>query len=99
MQLTSILKTTAADWANLQVMTSIKQKDWKFGEYYYLQLATTVKYILNDIFVCIIKAESSNQEESRWKLKKGCQTNVNDRLCKINWLHIADTPKAKWVTT
>jgi hypothetical protein len=46
-------------------MTSIDQKDWKFGEYYYLQLATTVKYILNDIFVCIIKAESSNQEESR----------------------------------
>jgi len=60
MPLTFILKTRAADWANLQVMTSIDWKECEFGVYYYLQLADTVKYILKDIFICIIKEQCSN---------------------------------------
>jgi len=67
MQLTSILKATVAYSANLQVMTTIDRKEQDFGVYYYLQLADTVKYILQDIFICIIKAQCSDQEESRWK--------------------------------
>jgi len=67
MQLTFILKTRAAYWANLQVMTTIDREEWDFGVYYYLQLANTVKYILKDIFICIIKAQCSDQEETGWK--------------------------------
>jgi len=67
MQLTFILKTTAAHWANLAVMTSIDQMAWCFGDNYYFELADTVKYILKDIFICIIKEQYSDQEESKWK--------------------------------
>jgi len=27
---------------------------WHFGDYYYPEFADTVKYILEDIFICII---------------------------------------------
>jgi len=67
MQETFILKTTAAYWANLAVMTSIDQILRHFGDYYYHELADTVKYILKDIFICIIKEQRSDQEESKWK--------------------------------
>jgi len=67
MQLTSIFKTRAAYWANLQVMTSIDWKEWDFGVYYYLQLADIVKYIFKDVFICIIKELYSDQGESQWK--------------------------------
>ena len=49
----------------LPVMTTIDRKEQNVGVYYYQQLADTVKYILKDIFVCIIKAQCSNQEESQ----------------------------------
>jgi len=52
MQPTFVLKTWAAYWPNLAVMTSI---DWiarDFGDYYYPELVDTVKYILKDIFIC-----------------------------------------------
>jgi len=65
MPLTFILKTRAAYWANLAVMTSIDQKAWDFGEYYCPESADTVKYILKDIFICIIKKRCSDQEESK----------------------------------
>ena len=65
MQLTSILKTKAAYEANLPVMTRIDGKEQDFGVYYYLQFADTVKYILNDIFVCIIKEKCSDQGEGK----------------------------------
>jgi len=48
-------------------MTSIDRKAWDFGEYYYLQLADTVKYIFKDIFIYIIKEQCSDQGESKWK--------------------------------
>jgi len=67
MQLTSKLKTGAAYWANLQVMTTIDRKEPDFGVYYYLQWVDTVKYIFKDILICSIKAQCSDQEESRWK--------------------------------
>jgi len=51
---TSILKTGAAYWVNLQVMTSIDRKAWDFGDYYY-------------IFICIIKKQCTDPEESKWK--------------------------------
>jgi len=80
-------------------MTTIDRKKRDFAVYYYLQLPDTVKYILNDWFICIIKAQSSDEEESQWKCLKGCQNNVKDELCKINWFGIADTAVAKWTST
>jgi len=38
---------------------------WHIGEYYYPELADTVKYILKDIFICIIKEQCSDQEEGK----------------------------------
>jgi len=84
MQLTSILKTRAAYWANLQVMTSIDWKERDFGVYYYLQLADTVKYIVKYILICIIKEQCSDQWESEWKRLKVCQNNVNDSVRQID---------------
>jgi len=72
MQLTSILKTRAAYWTNLQVITSIDWKELDFGSYYYLKLAETVKYTLKNIFICIIKEQCSDQQESELKCLKGC---------------------------
>jgi len=67
MQLTFILKTTVAYWATIQVMTSIDWQAWHYGDYYFQQLADTIRYILKDILICIIKEQCSNQEESIWK--------------------------------
>jgi len=67
MQQTSILKTRAAYWANLQVMMGSYWKELDFGVNYYVQLAATVKYISKDIFICIIKEQCSDQGESKWK--------------------------------
>jgi len=86
MRLTFILKTKAADWAILQLMTSIDWKTRDFGNYYY-------------IYPCIIKEQRSDQEESKWKHQKGSQHNENDGLYQIEWLHIVDTAMAKWAST
>jgi len=67
MQLTSIVKTRAAYSANLPVMMSIDRMARDFGDYYYQQLADTVKYILKDIFGCIIKEQCSDRGELKWK--------------------------------
>jgi len=45
MQLRFILKTTAAYWANMAVMTNIDRMARDSGDYYYPELADTVKYI------------------------------------------------------
>jgi len=66
MQQTFILKTTAAYWANLAVITRIDQMAWDFEDDYYPELANTLQYILKDIFICIIKEQCSDQEESKW---------------------------------
>jgi len=68
MELSSIMKMRAAYWVNLQGMTSIDWTAWYVGDQYYLQLADTVKYILNNIFRCIIEEQCSDQGESKWKL-------------------------------
>jgi len=57
MQLKTILQTRAAYWANLGVKMSIDRKECDFWVYHYLQLADTLKYILNEIFICIIKEQ------------------------------------------
>jgi len=67
MQLRSILRTRAANRVNLQVVTSIDRKEWDLRDYFYLQSVDTVKYILKDIFWCIIKEQCSDQGESKWK--------------------------------
>jgi len=85
MQLTFILKARAADWAILQLMTSVDRKTWDVGDYYY-------------IYICIINEQRSDQEESKWKHQKGSQNNVNDGLGQIKWLHIVDTSMAKWAS-
>jgi len=48
-------------------MMSIDQKSWGVADKYYVQLANTVKYILKNIFMCIIKEQCSDQGESKWK--------------------------------
>jgi len=60
MQVTLILKTKAANWANLAVMTSINRMARDFGHLYYPESADTVKYIWKNIFICIIKEQCSN---------------------------------------
>jgi len=60
MQLTLILKTKAAYWANLAVMISINWMAQHFGDYYYPEFTDTVKYILKDICICIIKQQRSD---------------------------------------
>jgi len=82
-QLTSILKTTAAYWANLTVMTSIDGMETDFWVYYYLQSADTWKYILKDTFLCIIKEQCSDEGESTWSRYKGCQNTINDIPCQL----------------
>jgi len=85
MQLTSILQTTAAYWANLTVKLSIDQMEQDFWVYYYLQLADTLKYIWKNIFICIIKEQCSDEGESTWRRYKGCQNTINDIFGQINW--------------
>jgi len=63
-------------------MMSIDRKTRDFGDYY-------------SIYLCIIKEQRSDQEESKWKRQKGSQNNVNDGLCQNSWLHIVDTAMAK----
>ena len=67
LQLTSILKTRTSYWVNLEAMMSLDRTARDFGDYYYLQLVDTVKYILRDILICIIKAQCSDQGERKWK--------------------------------
>ena len=43
---------------------SIDRMEQVFGVYYYLQLADTLKCILKDIFICIMKEQCSDKEES-----------------------------------
>jgi len=83
MHQTFILNTGAAYWVILQLITSIGRKTRGFGDFYY-------------IYLCIIKEQRSDQEESKTKCQKGCQNNVNDGWCQIKWLHIMDTAMAKW---
>jgi len=67
MQLTSIVQTTAAYWAYLTVKMSIDRMERDFWVYYYLQLADTLKYILNDTVICIIKEQCIDEGESTWR--------------------------------
>jgi hypothetical protein len=46
-------------------MTSIAYKAWDVADYYYVQLAKSVKYILTNILICIHKEQCSDQEESK----------------------------------
>jgi hypothetical protein len=86
MQLTFILKTKAADWAILQLMTSIDRKTRDFADFSY-------------IYLCIIKEQHIDQEESKWKHQNGSYHNVHDGLRQIKWLQIVDTAMAKWAST
>jgi hypothetical protein len=63
-------------------MTSIDRKTRDLGDYYY-------------IYLCIIKEQRSDQEESKRKRQKGCQNKVNDGLCQNKRLYIVDTAMAK----
>ena len=83
MQLTSILLITAATWANLTVKMSIDRIKQELWVYYYLQLADTLKYILKDIFIRIIKEQCSEEGESTWRWYEGCQNTINDILGQI----------------
>jgi len=81
MQLTSILETTAAYWAILPVKMSIDGMERDIWVHHYLQLAHTLKYILKDIFICIIKEQCSDEGESTCRQYKGCQNTIDDILC------------------
>ena len=99
MQQTSILQMTAANWANLMVKMSIDRMECDFWVYYYLPLADTLKYILQDIFIWIIKEQCSDEGASTLRQYKGCQNTINDILGQIKWYHIVDIPVAKWKST
>jgi hypothetical protein len=36
-----------------------------------------------NIYLCIMKDQRNDQEESKWKPPKGSQNNVNDGVCQI----------------
>jgi len=46
-------------------MTSIDPKERNVGDYYYLQSVDTVKFMLKDIFISIIKEQCSGEGESK----------------------------------
>jgi hypothetical protein len=46
-------------------MTGIGQMAWDFADYCYPELADTVKYMLQNIVICIIREQCSDQEESK----------------------------------
>jgi len=52
---------------------------------YYLQLADTLKYILQDRFIWIIKERCFDEGESIWIWYKGCQNTINDILHQNKW--------------
>jgi len=85
MQLTSIVQTTAAYCANVTVKMSINRMELDFWVYYHLNLLDTLMYILNDIFICIIREQCSDEGESTWRWYKGCQNTINDILDQIKW--------------
>jgi hypothetical protein len=62
----------------LQLMMSIEPKTGDFGDYYC-------------IYLCIIKEQRRDKEESKGKGQKSSQSNVNDGLSKLNdcilWIH------------
>jgi len=99
MQLTATWHMTVVFWANLTVQTSIEAMEWYYGVYYFPQLAHTLEYILKDLFICIIKEQCSDEGESTWRWYKGCQNNINDIVCQIQWEQIVDTPMAKLAST
>jgi len=78
MQLTSILQTTAANWAILTVKMTIDRMERDFWVYHYLQSGDTLKFILKDIFICIIKEQCIDEGESTWRQYKGRQNTMND---------------------
>jgi hypothetical protein len=45
-------------------MISINRMAQHFGDYHYPEFAVPVKHILKDIFVCIIKQQYNDQDES-----------------------------------
>jgi len=66
-QLTSNVQKRAPCEVNMQVVISIDREEWDFWVYDYLQLADTLKYILQDIFICILKEQCSDKGESTWR--------------------------------
>jgi len=50
---------------NLVVRTSIDGKEQNLRMYFYLQLVDSAKYILEDIFICIINGLCSDQGENQ----------------------------------
>jgi len=66
-QLTSILKSTAADWVKLQVEMNMDHQESDFRVKYHLQLPDTLQYVLKDLFICIIKEQCSDKEDSTWR--------------------------------
>ena len=97
--LTVLLKSRAVYWVNLAVITSIDQMAWNYGQYYYAQFTDTVKHILKDIFICIIKEQCCEQEESKSTWSKGSQMNPKHWLNYTKWFQNAGTPGAKWAST
>jgi len=74
MQLTSILKTKAAYWANLQVMMSMDWKKPDFGVYYYLQLADTVNIFWRMYLYVLLKTNVEIKEKENENAAKAAKT-------------------------
>jgi len=75
------------------------ERNGSFEYYHCLQLADTLKYILKDIFMCTIKEQCSDKGKRTWRGWNNCQNTVIDILCQSKWLHNADRPVAKWLST
>ena len=58
---------------NLAVMSSIDRMVRHFGDYYSPAFADTVKYILKNIFTCIITEQCSDQENVNVNVRKAAK--------------------------
>jgi len=77
---------------------SIDRMEQDFWVDYYLQFADTLKCILKDIFICIIKEQCIDKGESTCRRYKGCQNTIDDISGQIQWYYIMVMPRAKWVS-
>jgi len=75
------------------------QRNRILESYYSVLLADTFKYISKNMFICIVEEQCNNDRHSTWWRWNVCQNTITEYLCQIVWMHIVDTPVAKWATT
>jgi len=74
MQLTFRLNIRAAYRAKLAVLARMDRMERHFGECCYPKFSDTGKYILKDVFICIITKQCSDEEKVNVKIRKAAES-------------------------